>query len=232
MVAVGEGRVVNSAWAIVVAGILDMLDGRIARLAQATSSFGVQYDSLSDLVSFGVAPALLVHQWLLRDFGQWGLLGSMLYLTGGAFRLARFNLTTTLAKSHEFQGLPITVAGGTLATFVLYVCSILEPAGADWPIYGVMEFPGVQRLALLLTFTLFVFMVSAVPFPAFKALHWRSRASAGWLIAGVLLLLMVVAQPEATLFGVFALYELIYGSRFVVRWVLDRVKRSRYAPVP
>src|SRR3954467_9324650 len=94
MIASIHGDFLGAAWAIMAAGIFDMLDGRIARLAKATSQFGVEYDSLSDLVSFGIAPGILVYQWALRPYDRLGILAAFLYMTCGALRLARFNVNS------------------------------------------------------------------------------------------------------------------------------------------
>ena len=96
-----------AAWAIVAAGIFDMLAGRIARLAKATSQFGVEYDSLSDLISFGIAPAILLYQWALEPYDRLGWLAAFLFLACGALRLARFNVNSSSLPKNYFQGLPI-----------------------------------------------------------------------------------------------------------------------------
>src|SRR4051794_29092980 len=110
----------TAAWAIIAASIFDMLDGRIARLAKATSQFGVEYDSLSDLISFGVAPAILLYQWALQPFDRLGWLAAFLYVVCGALRLARFNVMTGVISKKYFQGLPIPMAAGMVATFIIF----------------------------------------------------------------------------------------------------------------
>src|ERR1700743_2127063 len=110
----------TAAWAIIAASVFDMLDGRIARLAKATSQFGVEYDSLSDLISFGMAPAVLFYVWALQPFERIGWLAAVLYLICGALRLARFNVTTAKLSGKYFQGLPIPMAAGMIATFIIF----------------------------------------------------------------------------------------------------------------
>src|SRR4051794_37003749 len=110
----------TASWAIIAAGIFDMLDGRIARLAKATSQFGVEYDSLSDLLSFGAAPAVLLYQWTLAPFDRLGWLAAFLFLACGALRLARFNVSTVVTPKNYFQGLPIPMAAGIVATFIIF----------------------------------------------------------------------------------------------------------------
>src|SRR5206468_4319918 len=104
---------------ILVAQLCDALDGRIARLTRSTSSFGIQYDSLADLVAFGVAPGILVYQWALRPWGRWGWLAASLYVTCGALRLARFNVQIASVEKRYFVGLPIPAAAGVIAATVL-----------------------------------------------------------------------------------------------------------------
>src|ERR1700677_259559 len=112
MIASMHGDFMPASWAIIAASIFDMLDGRIARLTKATSQFGLEYDSLSDLISFGVAPAVLLYQWALQPYDRLGWLASFLYLACGALRLARFNVNSSALPKNYFQGLPIPMAAG------------------------------------------------------------------------------------------------------------------------
>src|SRR6185312_10258797 len=107
MIASIHGDFVTASWAVIAATIFDALDGRVARLAKATSQFGVEYDSLSDLISFGMAPAVLLYQWALQPFDRLGWLAAFLFLVCGALRLARFNVMTGVISKKYFQGLPI-----------------------------------------------------------------------------------------------------------------------------
>src|SRR5262249_13812461 len=104
---------------ILVAQLCDMLDGRVARLTRSTSSFGIQYDSLADLVAFGVAPGILVYIWALKPWGRWGWLAASLYVTCGALRLARFNVQIASVEKRHFVGLPIPAAADVIAATVL-----------------------------------------------------------------------------------------------------------------
>src|ERR1035437_6238636 len=110
----------RAAWAIVIASCFDLLDGRIARLAKATSSFGSEYDSMADLMSFGVAPAILMYQWCLAPLGDAGWGTGFLFVACGALRLARFNVRHDLVPKGQFQGLPIPTAAGVVATLVIF----------------------------------------------------------------------------------------------------------------
>lgn len=181
-----QGDFVTGAWAIIAAAVFDMLDGRIARLAKATSQFGVEYDSLSDLMSFGVAPAILLYLWGLEPFGRLGWAAAFLFMTCGALRLARFNVRAATAPKNYFQGLPIPMAAGVVATFVIF-CQV-------------MGWTEMQFTMLLLSFGLASLMVSTIPFPSFKEFNWRSRASFGYLMVGVLAMVLIAAKPDVALF--------------------------------
>jgi len=178
---------VISAWAIVAAGVFDMLDGRIARLAKATSQFGVEYDSLSDLISFGVAPGILLYQWALEPYDRLGWLAAFLFVTCGALRLARFNVNSSALPKNYFQGLPIPMAAGMVATFIIFNQTLAWPSSRE-------------PFVLLLTFGLASLMVSTIRFPSYKELNWRSRATFGYLLVGVLTMILIAVKPEVTLF--------------------------------
>jgi CDP-diacylglycerol---serine O-phosphatidyltransferase len=189
---------VPASWAIVAAAVFDMMDGRIARMAKATSQFGVEYDSLSDLISFGVAPAALLYQWALSPFDRLGWLAAFLFLVCGALRLARFNVNVGIIPKSHFQGLPIPMGAGMVATFVIFNQAL------GWP----SDKSAKNLLVLALTFGLSSLMVSTVPFPSFKELNWRSRASFGFLLIGVLSMILIAVRPEVTLFLLLAAYVL------------------------
>lgn len=114
-----EGNYLVAAYAIVGAAVFDLLDGRVARLTHATSKFGMEYDSLSDLVSFGVAPAILLYLWALKPFDRIGWLACFVFMACGALRLARFNVQVASIEKKYFQGLPIPMAAGIVATSVM-----------------------------------------------------------------------------------------------------------------
>lgn len=212
-----KGNTVIAAWAILVAAIFDMLDGRIARLAKATSQFGVEYDSLSDLVSFGIAPAMLFFQWSLEPFGRLGLLAAFLYACCAALRLARFNVNTSTISKAYFQGIASPVAAGSLATFAIFHNAAQWPSEESW----------ITRewVCLILALGLGTLMVSSIPFPSFKELNWRSRSSFGYLMIGVMAMILIAVRPEVTLFLVTMAY--IGGS---LLWNLYRVVAGK--PIP
>lgn len=193
-----QGDFAGSAWFIMAAAVFDMLDGRIARMAKATSEFGVQYDSLSDLISFGMAPSLLLYQWALAPFGRLGILAAFLYVCCAALRLARFNVNTTVVSKAFFQGVASPIAAGSVATFVIFHASSGFP-GED----ALVSRP---LLALVQALVLASLMVSSIPFPSFKELNWRARSSFGYLMIAVMLLVLIAVRPEITLFLVFVAY--------------------------
>ncbi|MGZ3697340.1 MAG: CDP-diacylglycerol--serine O-phosphatidyltransferase [Bdellovibrionota bacterium] len=191
-----HGQFVTAAWAILAAIIFDTLDGRVARLAKATSAFGVQYDSLSDLVSFGLAPGILLYQWALEPFDRLGWLAAFLFVACGALRLARFNVTTAVLPKGYFQGLPIPGAAGIVATFVIFDTTV------DW-------ISPQHVFVLVLTLVLSSLMVSTIRFPSFKELNWRSRATFGYLMVGVLAMILIAVKPEVTLFLILSAYVVL-----------------------
>lgn len=211
----------TAAWAIIAATVFDLLDGRVARLARATSEFGVQFDSLSDLVSFGVAPGLLVYQWALAPFDRLGILASFLFVCCAALRLARFNVSVAKYPKAFFQGLPTPMAAGLVSTFFIFQNALLWPEES-------------HHFVLVLTLGLASFMVSSIPFPSFKEVNWRARGSFSLLVLGVLIMILIAVRPEITLFGVGITYltaSLVWNLSLLIRGkeafaLPERVDRS------
>ncbi len=210
-----NGLYYNAAIALIVSGIFDGLDGRVARLTNTASRFGMEYDSLCDLVAFGVAPAVLAYLWALEDYGRYGWLAAFLYVATTALRLARFNTQdqeesqAEEAPSNVFNGLPCPAAAGMVATSVLF-CHFFDFQGAV---------KGMLMLALV--YALSYLMVSSVKYMSFK--HPESpRAKTFQVLVAIVLVIMVVAtEPEVTLFILGAIYVLSgplgAGYRFLVR---------------
>ena len=171
-----NGHLERSAWLIILAGVLDGLDGRIARMMHAVSDFGREYDSLADVVSFGVAPAILIYQWGLRETGRWGWTVAFLFLVAGSIRLARFNICSQLADRRFFTGLAIPGGAGALTLMVLHDP---EPVAHPHAIVGVWIF----------VLTIAVLMVSSIRYRSFKELNLRRR----WPVTAFFLLAVVVA---------------------------------------
>ena len=164
IVRVLEGRYEHAAFLVLGAGILDMLDGRIARLTGTTSEFGAELDSLADLISFGAAPALLAYAWGFPSVPRaaWAL--AFIFVACGAMRLARFNIQRQVVDGRHFVGLPIPAAAGQLATLVVF-----HPEGLRQPVE--------RGLAVALVLTLSFLMVSTFRYPSFKGFDLRSRRS-------------------------------------------------------
>ncbi len=184
-----------ASWAIIAATVFDLLDGRIARLAKATSKFGGEYDSLSDLVSFGLAPALLIYLWAIESFGRLGWLASFLFVACGAFRLARFNVQSEGEPKGFFLGLPIPMAAGAISTFCIYRFHT-----------GFPDVPYFRAITLVLAIGLGILMVSTILFPSFKEIHWRSKASFGYLFLAVVAIVLIAIRPEIFIFILLSAY--------------------------
>jgi CDP-diacylglycerol--serine O-phosphatidyltransferase len=191
-----NGNFFNSAVAIIVAGIFDGLDGRVARLTKTTSIFGMEFDSLSDLVSFGVAPALLAYLWALEPYGRYGWLAAFLYVATTALRLARFNSLALDKTPKDFVGLPCPAAAGMIATTVLFSRYL----GAT---------DTVKHLSILiLVYLLSYLMVSNIRYVSFKHPAAKKKKTFQVTVAMVLLLILVAAEPPVTLFVIGLVYTL------------------------
>ncbi|MCK4846760.1 MAG: CDP-diacylglycerol--serine O-phosphatidyltransferase [Deltaproteobacteria bacterium] len=189
IVAAFDGNFEFAAIAILISGVLDCLDGRIARLTGTTSKFGMEYDSLSDLVAFGLAPAVLVFTWALRPYGRYGWLAAFLFVVCGALRLARFNVQVSSVESKNFKGLPIPAAALLIATTVLFFYYVGGAGGTT------------KHLTILaLVYVLAFLMVSNVRYYSFKELNLSKRRSFGLLVASVFLLVLIAAEPQLVLF--------------------------------
>ena len=198
-----KGEYKISAIAVVVAAIFDLLDGRLARLTHATSKFGAEYDSLCDLVSFGLAPSLLMYQWALHPFGRLGWMACFLFAACGALRLARFNVQVGVVEKNYFQGLPIPMAAGIVASSFL----AFEDMGWD----PVNEWQ--SRILLFMVMLLGIVMVSNFRYRSFKDLDLKQRLPFKYLIMGVILLFVVALRPEVMLFMLFFSYAIL-GALF------------------
>jgi len=202
-----EGNYVLAAWFIVMSYVMDMLDGRIARLVHGESSFGVEIDSLSDWISFGIAPAYLIYKFVLKDYGFWGYPVAFLYVLCGALRLARYNVKSHFGGSDKdyFQGLPIPGAAGILISFVL-AYSMLEGESGMRSIKIVMaQMPFVYAAIPFIMIALALLMVSTAPYAAFKGDMLKPNSIKGILVITAVLS-MIIAYPQDSLFLFFSLY--------------------------
>ncbi len=205
-----NGSYEAAAIAIFVAMVLDSLDGRVARMTNTQSAFGEQYDSLSDMVSFGAAPALIMYEWSLRGLGKWGWLAAFIYVAGAALRLARFNTNIGVVDKRFFQGLPSPAAAALVVGLVWIVTDLrqtrwITATGADlaWVSFTLTVYAGIT-------------MVSNVPFYSFKDINLKKSVPFIFVIGIVLVFVLVSSDPPVVLFSLF----LLYGFSGYVLWFL------------
>ena len=213
-----RGEFITSAYAIVAAAVFDLLDGRLARLTRSTSKFGAEYDSLCDAVSFGVAPGLVLYLWALEPFGRIGWLASFLFVACGALRLARFNVQASVLEKAFFQGLPIPMAAGIVASSILAFSDLkMDPEGNIW--------------LLLMTFLLALVMVSNFRYRSFKDLDLKQRLPFRYLVLGVMILVLVAYRPEVNLFLLFLTYAILGAIFGILNFGKNKkIKTSVYHP--
>ena len=200
-----NGRFDLAAAGIFCAMVLDSLDGRVARMTNTQSAFGEQMDSLSDMVSFGAAPALISYVWALKGLGRWGWIAAFVYCACAALRLARFNVNTAVVDKRYFQGLPSPAAAALVAGFIgLMADNRIEAASVAWVMFGIALFAGLT-------------MVTNVPFYSFKDVSMKKSVPFAVIVLIVLAIAVVNIDPPTVMFGLFVLYSLsgyvIYGIR-------------------
>ena len=195
-----NGEFTTAAISIMIAMLWDTLDGRVARLTNTQSEFGAEYDSLADLVSFGLAPALLVYEWTLSDLGRFGWLAAFIYLACAALRLARFNTQVGSADKRYFQGFPSLAAAGVIATMIWL--KIWTYAFFDSDVISIGYYLGAG-----ITIVCGLLMVSNVRYYSFKELDSK-KASFRFLLGIVLSLIVLLYKPNIVLFTGFFLYML------------------------
>jgi CDP-diacylglycerol--serine O-phosphatidyltransferase len=205
MIAAHNGQYTHAALVILLAVGLDCLDGRVARLTGSSSAFGVEYDSLTDLLSFGMAPGWLLYTWALRFLSPFGWLAAFAFVICGALRLARFNVQASGVQKYTFTGLPIPIAASVVASAVLLIHRLSE---VD------MDHPWVVVLAV---YALALLMVSNFRYRSFKRLHWRRGWPLPLLPGGILLSTVLVYEPELTLFLLFLGYALSGPAEMLLR---------------
>jgi len=200
-----NGRYDMAAVGVFCAMVLDSLDGRVARMTNTQSAFGEQMDSLSDMVSFGAAPALISYEWALRGLGRWGWFAAFVYCACAALRLARFNVNTGVVDKRYFQGLPSPAAAALVAGFI-WLTTDLGIKGEElmWPTFVVALYAGLT-------------MVTNVPFYSFKDLSMKRSVPFVVIVAIALVIAVVNLDPPKVIFGLFVLYGLsgyvVYGVR-------------------
>ncbi len=200
-----NGRFDLAAAGVFCAMVLDSLDGRVARMTNTQSAFGEQMDSLSDMVSFGAAPALIAYEWALKGLGRWGWIAAFVYCACAALRLARFNVNTAVVDKRYFQGLPSPAAAALVTGFIWIMteADIKGPVVA-WPMFALALYAGLT-------------MVTNVPFYSFKDVHLKKSVPFAVIVLIALGIAVINIHPPAVLFGLFVVYGLsgyvIYGWR-------------------
>jgi len=200
-----NGRYDLATVGIFAAMVLDSLDGRVARLTNTQSAFGEQMDSLSDMVSFGAAPALIAYEWSLSGLGRWGWIAAFVYCACAALRLARFNVNTTVVDKRFFQGLPSPAAAALVAGFIWLMTEAgVQGPDLSWWVFGLTLFSGLT-------------MVTNVPFYSFKDVHMRKSVPFAVIVLIALIIAIINIDPPTVLFGLFVIYGLSGYAVYVWR---------------
>jgi CDP-diacylglycerol--serine O-phosphatidyltransferase len=199
-----NGRFDLAAAGVFSAMVLDSLDGRVARMTNTQCAFGEQMDSLSDMVSFGAAPALVAYEWTLRGLGRWGWIAAFVYCACAALRLARFNVNTAVVDKRYFQGLPSPAAAALLTGFIwLMNEQTVDPGRVAWFTFGVALFAGLT-------------MVTNVPFYSFKDISMKRSVPFAAIVLIALGIAVINIDPPIVLFSLFVVYGL--SGYFVYAW--------------
>jgi CDP-diacylglycerol--serine O-phosphatidyltransferase len=205
-----KGNFVMAAWMILLAGFIDGIDGRVARATNSTSAFGKEYDSLSDVIAFGVSPAILAFLWQVNQFGRLGFIACFLFVACGALRLARFNTDT--GDITGFVGLPIPIAAAAVSSVVLLSKQV-----------GTVPSPVI----LIGMYALSFMMVSTIPYPSFKHIGYIKAHPFQLLVAGLLVLVVVAMAPEIMIFALIAVFVIGGPAGSLVVQVRDRMRSKR-----
>ena len=217
IIAAIQGRFEAAAVAILISCVLDALDGKIARFTGTTSDFGTEFDSLSDLVAFGVAPGVLAFQWALEPFGRLGWLASFMYVICGALRLARFNIQKNSTEPHFFRGLPIPAGAGVIASLILFTDAL----------GGLPDSRHI--LFIVLMYVLSFLMVSTMYYPSAKGLEHREQRTFNMLVSIILVCIVIAYKPKIMLFPVMISYLAsgpavsLYRHRRKMKATIERV---------
>ncbi|NML45555.1 CDP-diacylglycerol--serine O-phosphatidyltransferase [Ramlibacter sp. G-1-2-2] len=207
-----NGRFDMAAAGVFSAMVLDSLDGRVARMTNTQSAFGEQMDSLSDMVSFGAAPALIAYEWTLKGLGRWGWIAAFVYCSCAALRLARFNVNTGSVDKRYFQGLPSPAAAALVTGFIWLMDEYqVKPYDVMWVMFAVQLYAGLT-------------MVTNVPFYSFKDIHMKKSVPFVVIVLIALGFAFIAIHPPVVLFGIFCVYGLSgYG---VYAWRRSRGQRA------
>ncbi|RTE85442.1 MULTISPECIES: CDP-diacylglycerol--serine O-phosphatidyltransferase [Gammaproteobacteria] len=204
IVASMNGNFEQAAVAVFVAMVFDGLDGRVARITNTQSEFGAEFDSMADIVSFGMAPALVAYNWALHDLGKFGWLAAFIFVAGGALRLARFNAAHATADSNYFQGLAIPSAAAIVSGMVWVGAKYeIDPTDVHW-------------LVALFTIACGLLMVSNFKYHSFKNVDWRGKVNFLVILIIVMCFVIVATEPAIVLFVMFTVYA-ISGPVFTIK---------------
>jgi CDP-diacylglycerol---serine O-phosphatidyltransferase len=209
VIAAIDSKFLAAAVAIIIGVMFDILDGKIARATNTTSKFGIEYDSLADLISFGLAPGVMIYLWALKPLGRIGWLAAFLFMACGALRLARFNSQAGTVSSDYFVGLPIPAGAGMSATAVLF-CHRFGFSGKIHPI-----------LILVLLYLLSFLMVSTIKYNSFKKPELFKKMNFNVLVAVILVLIFIAAQPSIALF--------LLGIAYVISGPVAAIRHHKQA---
>ena len=209
------GRFEQSVYGIFAAMVLDSLDGRVARMTNTQSTFGEQMDSLSDMVSFGAAPALIMYSWALQGLGKWGWFAAFVYIAGAALRLARFNTNIAVVDRRFFQGVPSPAA----AALVMSLIWALDSSGYK----DIHRDPTLAWLAFGFTLYAGLTMVTNAPFYSFKDITFKRSVPFIVLVVIMLAIAAINIAPPRVLFGVFCAYG-------ISGYVVYAVRRAKGKP--
>lgn len=216
LIAALNGQYTAAAWAVVIASFFDGLDGWVARRTHTTSKFGIELDSLSDVITFGVAPSVLFYKWALEPFGRFGWAAAFLYVAFGSLRLARYNVQMDSVERKFFTGMPIPGAAGIGVATVLFQEE-----------FGLI--PDMGIIMLVMVFILAVLMVTSMKFHSVKEINVSKRKPFGILVGLVLLIALLITHPEATLFGIGMLYLGVGFVENIYLFINSRLKRGQTA---
>ena len=208
-----------AAWAIVAGMIFDGLDGRIARLTKTTSAFGEQYDSLADIITFGMAPALLAYSWVLKPFGRLGWMAAFLFLLCATLRLARFNVTNPEVRSKHFIGLPSPASAVVIASIVI----------AFEDLFATRMNPFIM---VMVVYALAFLMVSNIKYPAFKQFDFKKRVVFSRFLFVILFIYVLATIPRVALFILGITYAIIGPIGLLLKNKKLAAESSETSPPP
>lgn len=210
-----HGNFLQAAVAIFISMLLDGMDGRVARMTNTQSAFGEQYDSLADMVSFGVAPALVVFSWALHDIGRWGWAAAFVYTACAALRLARFNTQIGVVDKKYFIGLASPAAAAIIAALV-WVWADVKPEGA-W-----------AMLAAFITALTGLLMVSNFRYTSFKSVDFRGRVPFAFMLLVVMVFALLIIYQQLGLLVI----AVVYGLSAPVAWLYQKVSAKLVKKAP